>query len=148
MEDAEGERRIQLQHSAGASIDIDDGGSVTVADAQGASVRLDAEGGSLRIEDANGNSLTLDATGTVAEDSNGNRIEMGPGGITVEGTQVIVKGSQILLGGEGGEPLIKGQSFLSLFMTHVHTSSPTGGPTTPPIPQGEMSTLSMKVRSS
>jgi len=147
MEDAEGERSIHVQHSAGASIDIDDAGTVTLTDAAGASVTLDAEGASLRIEDANGNRLTLDGTGTVVEDSNGNRIEMGPGGITVEGTQVIVKGTQIQLGGEGGEPLIKGQSFLSLFMTHVHTSSPTGGPTTPPIPQGELSTLSTKVRS-
>jgi len=121
MEDAEGERSIHVQHSAGASIDIDDAGTVTLTDAAGASVTLDAEGASLRIEDANGNRLTLD--------------------------QVIVKGTQIQLGGEGGEPLIKGQSFLSLFMTHVHTSSPTGGPTTPPIPQGELSTLSTKVRS-
>ena len=60
-----------------------------------------------------------------------------------KGQKIVVQGSQVMLGGEGGEPVIKGQSFLSLFMTHIH---PTGaGPSGPPVPQGEMSTLSMKV---
>jgi len=63
----------------------------------------------------------------------------------VKGAQIVLDGNQVMLGGAGGEPLIKGQSFLSLFATHVHTSSPSGGPTSPPLPQGEMSTLSMKV---
>ncbi len=147
FEDAEDEQRVRIEHSTGASLDIDAQGTINLADAGGATVTLDAENGVLRIEDANGNTLTLDQAGTVVEDANGNRVEMGAAGITVKGMKVVVEGSQVMLGGEGGEPLIKGQSFLSLFMSHVHTASPTGGPTSPPIPQGEMSTLSMKVTS-
>ena len=87
--------------------------------------------------------MTLTASGTTVEDSNGNKIEMAGSGITVKGTQIVLEGSQVMLGGAGGEPLIKGQSFLTLFMTHVH---PTGvGPSGPPIPQGELSSLSTKV---
>ena len=57
---------------------------------------------------------------------------------------ITIEGSMVNIGGSGGEPLIKGQSFLSLFATHIHTVAPVvGGPTSPPIPQGEMSTLSV-----
>jgi len=64
----------------------------------------------------------------------------------VTGQQIVVKGSQVMLGGQGGEPIIKGTSFLSLFATHMHPSAM--GPTGPPIPQGEMSSLSSKVMTS
>ena len=64
-----------------------------------------------------------------------------------EAPKIVLKGSQVHLGDEGGEPVIKGQSFLSLFATHIHTVAPVvGGPTSPPIPQGEMSTLSTTVK--
>jgi hypothetical protein len=55
---------------------------------------------------------------------------------------VTIEGSMVNIGGAGGEPLIKGMSFLSLFATHMHTCTAPGSPTSPPIPQGEMSTLS------
>src|SRR5262249_57691330 len=48
-------------------------------------------------------------------------------------------------GGAGGEPVIKGASFLTLFATHVHTAAGPGSPTTPPVPQGESTTLSTAV---
>jgi hypothetical protein len=88
----------------------------------------------------------MEASGTTLEDSNGNKIEMAASGVTVTGQQVVVKGTQVMLAGQGGEPIIKGQSFLTLFATHVHPSAM--GPTGPPIPQGEMSSLSTKVLTS
>ena len=56
---------------------------------------------------------------------------------------VTLEASQVALGGSGGEPVIKGTSFLTLFATHVHPTAM--GPSGPPIPQGEMSSLSTKV---
>ena len=97
------------------------------------------------IEDANGNSMLMSSSGTTVEDANGNKIEMAASGITVKGQEIVVEGSQVLLGGKGGEPVIKGQSFLTLFATHMHPSAM--GPTGPPIPQGEMSSLSSTVMS-
>jgi hypothetical protein len=41
--------------------------------------------------------------------------------------------------------VIKGASFLTLFATHVHTAAGPGSPTTPPMPQGESTTLSTTV---
>ena len=122
---------------------IDEKGSIALTDANGATVTLDADAGEIHIEDANGNVLSMTSSGTTLEDSNGNKIEMAASGINVKGKKIVVEGSQVMLGGTGGEPVIKGQSFLTLFATHTH---PTGvGPSGPPVPQGEMSSLSMKV---
>lgn len=148
FDDASDEEKIILHHSNDAEILMDENGSISLTDAQGSQAILDAQNQEIMIKDSNGNHVTMSSSGIVVEDANGNSINMNSSGITVEGAQVVIEGSQISLGGPGGEPLIKGQSFLSLFMTHIHTSSPTGGPTTPPIPQGEMSTLSTKVTSS
>lgn len=145
FEDQDDQEEVRLEHASGAHLAIDSQGTVALTDAGGAQVTLDAENNELRIEDANGNSLTLTASGTTVTDSAGHTIEMAASGISLKGTQIVLDGSQVLLGGSGGEPIIKGQSFLTLFATHIHTSGGPGTPTSPPIPQGEMSTLSTTV---
>mgnify|MGYP001161683300 CR=1 FL=1 len=145
LEDKDGQEAIELVHKGGASLKIDENGSVALTDQGGAKVTLDADANQILIEDANGNSIALTNAGTTVKDANGNQIEMAASGITVKGQQVVVEGSQVMLGGAGGEPLIKGQSFLTLFATHVHTCTAPGSPTSPAIPQGEMSSLSTKV---
>ncbi|MDQ6966565.1 MAG: phage baseplate assembly protein V [Mariprofundaceae bacterium] len=146
FEDKEGKEYIRLEHMQGSSLEIDKNGTIALTDTQGAKLTLDADAGEVALEDANGNTLSMTASGTTVEDSNGNKIEMAASGITLKGQQIVVNGGQVMLAGEGGEPIIKGQSFLTMFMTHMH---PTGvGPSGPPIPQGEMSTLSTKVLTS
>ena len=146
FQDKSGEEQIRLSHNSGAELHMDEKGSVALTDSNGAILRLDAENNSLSFEDTNGNKLSLDSKGTIAEDSNGNKIEMAASGITVKGQQIVVEGQQVMLGGSGGEPILKGQSFLNLFMTHMHPTAM--GPSGPPIPQGEMSSLSTKVKTS
>ncbi|MDH5573296.1 MAG: phage baseplate assembly protein V [Gammaproteobacteria bacterium] len=146
FDDEDDAERFILQHPKGSTVEIDKNGSIALTDAGGAVIKLDADANTITIEDHNGNEIKMDSSGTLIKDSNGNKIEMAGSGITVKGQQIVVEGTQVMLGGHGGEPIIKGQSFLSLFMTHMH---PTGvGPSGPPIPQGEMSTLSAKVTSS
>jgi hypothetical protein len=145
FEDADDEEAVHIEHCTGATVDIDPQGTIALTDANGAALTLDAENNRVVVADANGNTLTLDSGGVSVEDASGNKIQTSASGIKVEGQQIVVEGTQVMLGGQGGEPVIKGQSFLTLFATHVHTSVPTGGPTSPPIPQGEMSALSMKV---
>jgi len=148
FDDNEGEEQFRLAHPAGAETSVDPNGTVIITDAQGNTLTLDADSGEIVLEDAGGNTLTMNSGGTTVQDSNGNKIEMTAAGVTVKGTKVVVEGQQVMLGGAGGEPIIKGQSFLTLFATHIHTAVPAGGPTSPPIPQGEMSTLSTKVMTS
>jgi Type VI secretion system/phage-baseplate injector OB domain len=146
FDDKDDEEQILLRHPKEATLVIDKDGSVALTDAKGAKLTLDAAGEEVLIEDSSGNKLTMSSSGIVAEDANGNKIEMASSGINVKGQQIVIEGSQVMLGGQGGEPVIKGTSFLSLFATHMH---PTGmGPSGPPIPQGEMSSLSSKVMAS
>ena len=95
--------------------------------------QIEAESGKkISVEDANGNTMTMNSSGTKVEDANGNVIEMAAAGITAEAPKIVLKGGQVHLGDEGGEPVIKGQSFLSMFMTHMHTCTAPGSPTSPP----------------
>jgi uncharacterized protein involved in type VI secretion and phage assembly len=143
FDDTEGEEEIRLYHPAGSELKIDPQGVVQVTDAAGATLVLNAAASKVEIADSNGNSIVMEAAGTTVTDSNGNKIEMQGGGVTVSSSAVVtIEGSLVNVGGSGGEPLIKGQSFLSLFATHMHTCTAPGAPTSPPIPQGEFSTLS------
>lgn len=143
FDDEAGAEKFRLAHPAGTETTVDENGTVIIADPQGNTLTLDAANSEVVLTDANGNTLTMNSQGTTVEDSNGNKIEMAAAGITVKGQQVVVEGQQVMLAGQGGEPIIKGQSFLTLFATHMHPHPM--GPTGPPVPQGEMSTLSMKV---
>ena len=146
LEDKDDAEEVKLLHSAGAMLDLDKDGNAVLADNNGAKLTLDAANNQAVLEDANGNTLTLTSQGATLEDANGNKIEMAASGVKVSASATItLESAQVLLGGTGGEPVIKGTSFLTLFATHVH---PTGvGPSGPPIPQGEMSSLSTKVMS-
>jgi hypothetical protein len=147
FDDEDGEEQFRLHHPKEAEMVIDKNGTIELTDTSGAILRMDAENSEIIVEDANGNIMTMNSSGTKVEDANGNIIEMAAAGITADAPKVVVKAGQVHLGGEGGEPVIKGQSFLSLFATHIHTVAPVvGGPTSPPIPQGEMSSLSTTVK--
>lgn len=146
FDDKDGEEKILLRHKTEAELTIDENGTLVLTDAGGGTVTLDADSGQILIEDTNGNTISLTSSGTTLEDGNGNSVEMGASGITIKAQQIVLDGSMVALGGSGGEPVIKGQSFLTLFATHMHPSAM--GPTGPPVPQGEMSTLSMKVTTS
>jgi phage baseplate assembly protein gpV len=146
FDDEEGVERVTLRHQAGAELDLAPDGNVTLTDADGGRVLLDADAGTVTVEDGNGNRVLMEAAGISVEDASGNRVELAGSGVVVSAQRVVLEGTQVLLGGQGGEPIIKGQSFLTLFATHVH---PTGvGPSGPPIPQGEMTTLSTTVLTS
>lgn len=147
LDDEQGNERFRLYHPSGAELTIDAQGVVTLTDPAGSVLTLDGAAGQAALEDGNGNSLRMGPTGTNIEDASGNAIEMAPSGLKVTGTQVTVEGSLVLLGGTVGEPLIKGSTFLTLFATHVHTTTAPGSPTSPPIPQGEATALSTTVMS-
>ena len=145
FDDKKDEETFRLFHPREAEIKIDKNGSLTLLDASGANITLDAEGKKIIIEDANSNQLIMDSSGVSVEDGNGNKIEMAASGLTVKGQQVIIKGTQVMLAGEGGENIIKGTSFMTFFNTHTHTCSMPGSPTTPPVVPMTPAQLSTKV---
>lgn len=148
FDDEASAEKVALKHTIGSELAIDEQGTTVLTDQNGSKLTLDANGNSVTLEDSNGNKLVMDSSGTKVSDINGNEIEMAAAGITVKGQMITIDGSQVAIGGAGGEPLIKGTSFLSLFATHMHTCTAPGSPTSPPIPQGEMSSLTTKTTAS
>lgn len=132
FEDKEGAETVTLHSSAKAEVVMDMKGSITLTDAKGARVVLDAEAGELTVEDANGNSMVMTSSGITCTDASGNEIKTAAGGVEIKSSAVVnIEGSQVTVAGAGGEPLVKGTTFLSMFNTHTH---PTGvGPSGPPV---------------
>jgi uncharacterized protein involved in type VI secretion and phage assembly len=146
FDDEPGEEQIRLAHPSGAEIIIDPDGGITTHDASDNTLTLDAKSNKITLEDSNGNQMVMDSSGTTIEDGSGNKVEMAASGITVEGTQVVIKGTTVDIGGKGGEPLIKGQTFLAMFNAHTHVVTFPGAPSGPPIPPLTPAALTIKTK--
>lgn len=88
FDDASGKEKFVLRHPAEAEMTIDEQGSITLADAKGGTITMDAGAGKLVAQDKNGNSITMDVTGIKIKDKNGNQIELAAAGITIKGTKL------------------------------------------------------------
>lgn len=148
FDDESGAEKFRLAHPAGSEMTIDEQGTIELTDKNGSQLKLDASNNNVTVEDSSGNKLLMDSNGTKVTDINGNEIIMAAGQLTIKGQIITINGSQVAIGGAGGEPLIKGSSFLAYFATHMHTCTAPGSPSSPPIPQGEASTLTTKTTAS
>ncbi len=146
FDDVDDEEQIIIKHFSESSVVLDKNGSILMTDSNESKVSIDAENEKIELQDKHTNSLLMDKNGITISDKNGNSIELASSGITLNGQKISLEGTQVELGGAGGEPLIKGQSFLGLFATHMHTCTAPGTPSSPPVPQGEMSTLTTKTK--
>ncbi len=143
FEDEDGSEAVTLHSATDAEIVMDPDGGISLTDSAGAKVVLDAQGGEITIEDANGNSIVLSSSGITCTDASGNEIKASSGGVDVKSSAVVnVEGSQVTIAGAGGEPLIKGTTFLSMFNSHTHVAPM--GPTGPPVPPLTPSVLTTK----
>lgn len=134
FEDAEGDEKITLKSSAEAVLEMDPNGSFALTDSGGATVTLDASSNEIKIEDANGNFMVMSSSGITLKDSSGNEIATTSGGINIKApATVTIEGSSVAVGGSGGEPLIKGTTFLASFNAHTHITPGFGAPSGPPL---------------
>jgi uncharacterized protein involved in type VI secretion and phage assembly len=133
FEDASGSEAVTLTSAMAAVMALDPDGGIALTDKNGATVTIDAAAGEIRIADANGNKMVLASSGISVTDANGNQITTAAGGVTVKGTSITVQGSQVSIGGAGGEPLVKGASMMALFNAHTHVCSVPGSPSSPPV---------------
>ncbi|MGB3336096.1 MAG: phage baseplate assembly protein V [Devosia sp.] len=134
FEDKQGSEAVTLKSAEGATIELDPQGTIALTDSKGAKVRIDAQAGEIHVEDTNGNSLVFSSTGITAKDGSGNEISTSASGVKVSGATIEIKGQSVLLGGAGGEPLVKGPSFMAIFNSHTHICALPGTPSAPPLP--------------
>jgi uncharacterized protein involved in type VI secretion and phage assembly len=134
FDDTDGSEKITLTSAKEASVVMDENGSIVLTDKAGSTVTLDAQASEIKVEDANGNSIVLSSTGITCTDANGNTITAAGSGVEIKSSATInIEGSMVTIAGAGGEPFIKGTTFLSLFNSHIHNATAIGAPTSPPI---------------
>lgn len=148
FDDADGAEALTVRSKARAEVRLDEVGSLALSDANGATVTLDAQSGTLSVADANGNTLEMASSGITARDATGNVIKTSGAGVEVSGTTVKITGSMVQLGGAGGEPLIKANSFMGLFNSHTHVTGAPGSPTSPPVMPLTPAALTLKTSAS
>jgi phage baseplate assembly protein gpV len=146
--DQDGSEKVRLYHKADAYLVIDENGTVDVQAADGARLTLDAKAGKVTLEDANGHKVEMESSKITISDQGGSKIEMQGPQIKVEAQVITVQGTQIALGGSGGEFLVKGMSMMTLFNTHTHIGAAPGAPTSPPVVPMTPAQLSTKVTTS
>ena len=135
LEDQDGDEKVMLKSAAEATLEMDSEGSFTLTDSGGATVTLDAAANEIKIEDANGNSMLMSSSGITFKDQSGNEIVTSSGSIEIKApATVTIEGAAVAVGGAGGEPLVKGASFLASFNAHTHICGAGGSPSGPPVP--------------
>jgi hypothetical protein len=134
FDDTDGAETVTLTSAAQAVLLLDADGAILLTDQAGSKVTLDAAASQIVVEDANGNSITLSSGGITCADANGNEITTSGSGLAIKSAAVIsIEGSMVAIAGTGGEPLVKGSTFLSMFNSHIHTAAAPGSPTSPPV---------------
>ena len=134
LDDTQDTEVITLKSATDASVVMDQDGSIVLTDAVGSTVSLNAADGELTVADGNGNELVMKSSGITCTDANGNEISTSGSGVEVKSSATVnIEGSMVTIAGSGGEPLIKGSTFLSLFNAHTHNATSIGAPTSPPL---------------
>lgn len=143
FEDMDGEEQVTLRSATDAEVVMNPQGGISLTDSSGSTVVLDAEANEIRIQDANGNSVLMSSSGITCQDASGNEIKSSSSGVDIKSSAVVnIEGSSVTVAGAGGEPLVKGTTFLSLFNTHTHPTA--NGPSGPPLSPLTPSALTTK----
>ena len=146
FDDSKNAEKITLSHATTGtpSVILDEKGRVNINDGKGAKVILDADAGKILVSDSNGNKITLSSAGISIEDRNSNSMVFEAAGITIKSKAITLDSKSISLGANAVDPVILGQQFLQLYMTHTHPTP--AGPSLVPVPPSALSTLSKVVK--
>lgn len=133
-------------------ISMDEKGSMTIANANGSMIYLDADNGAATFVDENGNYYSSDTNGLKIVDKFGSFIEfkdgviqvVSQGNFVVMGSDATLKTATVNLLDGATDRIIKGDTFMTTCFD-IHTHATAFGPSGPPVPL--MSTLQASVLS-
>jgi len=140
FDDTEGQEALALrwQSKAGdqASVGVDQKGTVTITNKNGATVTMDADQKQLAVADENGNTIVMDSTPAITvTDANGNSVTLDSNGVTVNvasGSKCAVNADTVELGGNA-HTVGLGDQITAYLNNHTHSTTAPGSPTGPPI---------------
>ena len=137
--DKSGEERIVIRHKSKSAVTLDKDGGVTIANANGSQLALDAQNAKAEWKEEHGNVVTLDQSGvTITQAKSSVTIQMTDDTVHVSAPKIVLDASASLTcGANAMEPAVLGQTFASMwnvFVNHTHPSAM--GPTGTPLPPG------------
>jgi hypothetical protein len=132
FDDTPGEEGITVRHKSNAFLHFDAKGSVTVGNAAGTFLFLNAEDKEFSFADENGNNVRLGDSNVTLTNADGSVLDLNGPAVQVIAKNVMLRSETVALGEGALEPAILGRAFAAVFDTHVH---PTAlGPSGPPLP--------------
>lgn len=130
--DVPGKESITVRHKDGATLVMDEKGSVTVGNKQGTFLYLNADHAEATLMDENGNHLRLGDSNVTLTNKSGTVVDVTDTAVQVVAKNVMLRSDTVSLGEGAMEPAILGRTFAAIFDAHVH---PTAlGPSGPPLP--------------
>jgi uncharacterized protein involved in type VI secretion and phage assembly len=130
--DVAGKESIRIVHKDGALVNLDEAGSVVVANKNGSLVYLNADDGEVTVVDEHGNTLKMADSGVMISNKDGSLVDIAGGDIQLIAKNVHIRSQTVSLGEGAMEPAILGTTFASMYDTHTHMTA--FGPTSPPLP--------------
>ncbi len=125
--------------------DSDADRAVVLKDKEGRRLEILSKENKIVLSDEQNNCLVIEGPTITISNSNGDEVRIESGGITVKSQSVKIEAAASLeLGAGATEALVKGQSFMSLFNSHTHTTA--WGPSGPPMAPMTPAQLSAKVK--
>lgn len=134
LDDTADAERVRVQHRSGAHFELAADGACTFATGVGPAMVLRTKDTTVELTDGGGTAIAFDASGLMLQDANGNRIVLGASGVTIEARAITLDAQAVALGGAGGQPVLRGASWQTLFASHVHPTP--SGPSGPPASAG------------
>lgn len=153
LDDTEGEEKIVITHKSGAQVNLDENGSVLIANQNNSFVFLNAADGELTLGEEHGNLVTLTDNGVliankeskVTLEMKGDKLTILSQAVDIVASKINLHEGTISLGGSTAiEPVLLGQMFMTMFNAHTHATAV--GPSGPPVPPLTPVVLSQTVK--
>lgn len=132
ISDVDGHEVVRVVHKAGATVVLDEKGSVTIANKEGSLIYLNAQDGELSIIDQHGNNIRMGDSGTTVTNSSGTVVDLADSDVQVIAKNAHIRSETVSLGEGATEPAVLGSTFATVFDAHTHMTAL--GPSGPPIP--------------
>ena len=130
--DVAGQESIRIVHKDGALVNLDEKGSVVVANKNGSLVYLNADDGEVTVVDEHGNTIKMADSGVMITNKDGSLVDIAGGDIQLIAKNVHIRSQTVSLGEGAMEPAILGTTFAAMYDSHTHMTA--FGPTSPPLP--------------
>jgi hypothetical protein len=132
LDDSDGEERIVIAHKSGATISLDENGSVLIANEKGSFLFLNAEDEEATFMEQHGHLVTMTDQGIVVMNSDGATLELAGDTVRASAKNILLQGTTVGVGANALEPAVLGTTFALMYNTHTHPTAV--GPSGPPVP--------------